>query len=372
MPLLYAGPTPLIIPYHGLRFEYLIGLVHLIRIIHFKHSTHTHEADNHARLQEKRPTQNTGGERRATNMPSDMETFSYPHKTAEYSYRVPTPPRIVVPPPALNADALPEITVKALRSTNFLNSVNYNNLVTQNALLEWTYERRREAQMVIPYLYLGPMTAAKDERFLRGQSGQMIGGGEITMVLGVRQKHTFESKLMNGALRKAQELGIECQTVDLASNQDLIHNFPATTALINDHLGRVWGSTGQIGKVLVFCESGNERSAGVVAAYLMETHTDVDFIKAMQLVQAQRFCANFDDAMKRLLQGYWDILRAQRQVADVAFDGGEAGNGVVSSTSRPKRSLQRDEDEDMDGIQQNDDAERFGGRTFAPFMDQPL
>ncbi|KAK4955698.1 hypothetical protein LTR10_006637 [Elasticomyces elasticus] len=321
---------------------------------------------------QKRPTQHTGGERRATNMPSDMETFSYPHKTAEYSYRVPTPPRIVVPPPALNADALPEITVKALRSTNFLNSVNYNNLVTQNALLEWTYERRREAQMVIPYLYLGPMTAAKDERFLRGQSGQMIGGGGITMVLGVRQKHSFESKLMNGALRKAQELGIECQTVDLASNQDLIHNFPATTALINDHLGRVWESTGQIGKVLVFCESGNERSAGVVAAYLMETHTDVDFIKAMQLVQAQRFCANFDDAMKRLLQGYWDILRAQRQVADVASDGDVAGNGVVSSTSRPKRSLQRDEDEDMDGIQQNDDAERFGGRTFAPFMDQPL
>ncbi|EMC96502.1 hypothetical protein BAUCODRAFT_44632, partial [Baudoinia panamericana UAMH 10762] len=180
--------------------------------------------------------------------------------------------------------------------------------------LEWTYERRREAQMILPYLYLGPMTAAKDEAFLRGDKGHAGAPGGITMVLGVRQKHSFESKLMTGALRKAQEAGIECHTVDLASNQDLIHNFPQTTALILDHMTRTPHATGGLGKVLVVCESGNERSAGVVAAYLMETHTDVDYIKAMQLVQAQRFCANFDDAMKRLLQGYWDILRATREV----------------------------------------------------------
>ncbi|KAK5121678.1 hypothetical protein LTR85_004850 [Meristemomyces frigidus] len=308
--------------------------------------------------------------------PANVETFSYPHKTSEYSYRVPTPPRIVVPPPALNSDALPEITINALRSANFLNQVNYNNIVTQNAMLEWTYERRREAQMILPYLYLGPMTAAKDERFLRGGKGHIAGGGGtgITMLLGVRQKYTFESKLMNGALRKAEELGIESHTVDLASNQDLIHNFPSTTALINDHLARVHKATGQLGKVLVFCESGNERSAGVVAAYLMETHVDVDFIKAMQLVQAQRFCANFDDALKRLLQGYWDILCAKREVA--AVEGLASGfnyvaNGYGSSSTKTKRSLQRDDDEEMDGATE-DDLERFGGRTFAPFMDQAL
>ena len=296
-------------------------------------------------------------------MASDLSTFHYPHRTSSSSYRVPTPPRIVVPPPALNSDALPEITLNALKESSFVNNVNYHNIVTQNALLEWTYERRREAQMILPYLYLGPMTAAKDEAWLRREG--------ITCILGVRQKGAFESRLMNGALRKAAELGIEHYTVDLTGNQELIHSFPATTAQIYEHVSQKLQQTGQMGKVLIFCESGNERSAGVVAAYLMETHEDVDYIKAMQLCQAQRFCVNFDDGMKRLLQGYWDILRAKREVAAQGH-GIPQPNGATSPTpTSAKRGLERDEDEDMEGVDE-DDLERFDGRTFAPFVDQPL
>ncbi|KAF2771867.1 hypothetical protein EJ03DRAFT_325120 [Teratosphaeria nubilosa] len=309
--------------------------------------------------------------------PADVETFSYPHKTAEYSYRVPTPPRIVVPPPALNSEALPEITLNALRSANFLNGVNLNNIVTQNALLEWTYERRREAQMILPYLYLGPMGSAKDEKFLRGDkfAGKHVEGvrNDVTMVLGIRQKHSFDSKVMTGVLRKAQELGVETSSIELAGNQDLIHNFPQTTEMINEHLRTVRNTTGQLGKVLVFCESGNERSAGVVAAYLMETHADTDFIKAMQLVQAQRFCANFDDGMKRLLQGYWDILCAKRQIEQQQQQQQAMPNGAVGLLHQScKRGLSRDDEDDaMDGME-DDDNERFGGRSFAPFADQPM
>ncbi|KAG9619567.1 phosphatases II, partial [Aureobasidium melanogenum] len=111
-------------------------------------------------------------------------------------------------------------------------------------------------------------------------------------------------------------------------------------------------------KVLVFCESGNERSAAVVAAYLMEILADVDHIKAMQIVQAQRFCVNFDDNVKRLLQGYWDILQARRTTAN------------FSTSGRPKRLLERDMDHDgMDIDESGDDGERFQSRTFAPFVD---
>ncbi|MCP6423762.1 hypothetical protein NL463_31080, partial [Klebsiella pneumoniae] len=59
----------------------------------------------------------------------------------------------------------------------------YTNLISSNVIFDWTYERRREAQMILPYLYLGPMTAAKDEAWMRKEG--------ITMVLGVRQKHEF-------------------------------------------------------------------------------------------------------------------------------------------------------------------------------------
>lgn len=281
-----------------------------------------------------------------------------------YTYRVPTPPRIVVPPPALNADAVPEIAISALHNSSykFLQKVDYNNIVQSNAPLEWTYERRREAQKILPFLCLGPMTAAKDEAWLQNEG--------VTMVLGIRQKHTFESKLMNSALRTADKLNIEHHTIDLASNQDLIHAFPAISQLVNDHISRVQQSSNeaQFGKVLIFCESGNERSAGAVAAYLMENYEDVNHITAMQLCQAQRFCVNFDDGMKRLLQGYWDILTARRTVA------ANAGNGTSNGAApKAKRQLEREEDDDvemdMDGHVQ-DDVDRFGGRTFVPFVDQ--
>ncbi|KAK3056754.1 hypothetical protein LTR09_002547 [Extremus antarcticus] len=299
-------------------------------------------------------------------MASEVPISSYAQRTSISAWRVPTPPRIVVPPPSLNQDHLPEIALGAFKDSAFIDQVDFTNLITQNVLQEWTYERRREAQLILPYLFLGPMQSAKDEAWLRKEG--------ITCVLGVRQKGAFESKLMNGALRKAAELGIEHYTVDLAGHQDLIQAFPSTTAHIHNHVAHKLQSTGKPGKVLVFCESGNERSAGVVAAYLMETYEDGDFIKAMQLCQAQRFCVNFDDSMKRLLQGYWDILCARRQVAAQSIEStAQAGQGATNgnTTAMPKRSLQRDEDEDIDGMS-IDDVERFGGRTFVPFVDEAL
>lgn len=85
-------------------------------------------------------------------MPADTDTpLSYPHRNDDYAYRVPTPPRIVVPPPALNEDALPDIHLGASSVLPTPGDA-YTNLITTNAVFEWTYERRREAQMVLPYL----------------------------------------------------------------------------------------------------------------------------------------------------------------------------------------------------------------------------
>ncbi|KAF2723384.1 tyrosine protein phosphatase 4 [Polychaeton citri CBS 116435] len=297
-------------------------------------------------------------------MENDVNKLAYPHRADAYTYRVPTPPRIVVPPPTLNSDSMPEITLSAIRDAEFLHSADYSNPVSQNALLEWTYERRRDAQMVLPYLYLGPMVAAKKEDWLRSEG--------ITMVLSVSQKHTFSHRIMQEALRPAEALGLERHMICIAGNQELVQSFPSATATIKQHLAANHQATGNLGKVLVICESGNERSATIVAAYLMETHDDVDYIKAMQLCQAQRFCVNFDDNTKQLLQGYWEIIKARREVAaqnEIA--------GVISTASSNgrggKRGLSHDTDTDADNeMGSQDDLERFGGRIFAPFVDATL
>lgn len=290
-------------------------------------------------------------------MPDTGIPLSYPHRNDDYAYRVPTPPRIVVPPPALTNDAHPDIKLGASKFLPMADNA-YADLIASDPIMEWTYERRREAQMILPFLYLGPMTVAKDEAWMQRE--------RITMVLGVRQKHEFSFKLMDAALRRVHAVGIETQTVDLGNNQELIQAFPHTTAMINSHLERHHNAVGGLGKVLVFCESGNERSAGVVAAYLMETHKEVDYIKAMQLCQAQRFCVNFDDPMKRLLQGYWDILCAKAAVA------AESQKQSLNPYVRTKRGLEREEDDGDDDCMHDDDLERFGGRTFMPFADAPL
>ena len=54
-----------------------------------------------------RPTTKTT----ATMVTDEHVLFS--HRTSDSTYRIPTPPRIVVPPPMLNANSLPQITLNA-------------------------------------------------------------------------------------------------------------------------------------------------------------------------------------------------------------------------------------------------------------------
>lgn len=265
----------------------------------------------------------------------------------EYSARLPTPPRIVVPPPQTSLSTIPNFDLHSIAQSGPLAHVRYDEM-TRNSIVDWSYERRREAQKIVPFIYLGPMSAAKDRDFLKNEG--------ITLLMAVRQRHSFESKVMDAALRVADEVKIQKQALDMSSAQELVSSFTHAANIINSHM-----HSHPTGKVLVFCESGNERSASVVAAYLMNVLVDVDYIKAMQIVQSQRFCANFDDNVKRLLQSYWDILCARRAV------------NSISSSGRSKRSLERDFDDDgMEVDDSGDDGERFHSREFAPFVDPAL
>jgi serine/threonine/tyrosine-interacting protein len=293
-------------------------------------------------------------------------------RVVDYSYRVPTPPRIVIPPPSIHVEytgfGISQIAPSSDRELDlsFLEKIDYASIARGMSALQWTYELRRQAQAILPFLYLGPMSAAKDKDFLQREA--------ITMLLAVRPRTMNQT---SAAFRVAEELGLPIDTVDVVSPQVLIAALPRAVHIIQQHLCHVHAATGgqRLGKVLIFCESGNDRSATVAAAYLMETFANVDYIKAMQIVQSQRFCANFDDMSKQLLRSYWEILQARRTVAQaqqtqmlqVANNQNATNSGMRGKHKRSVDDFHKDMDVDYSS-EGGDDA-RFEGRKFVPFKD---
>ena len=320
------------------------------------------------------------------------ERVSTPHFPAhEYSYRVPSPPRIAVPPPTINSDGMPsfnnllggrtDLDLSGFANAEFLKMVTYKDIMITGGMMDWRYEQRRMAQKILPFLFLGPISAARDRDFLQREG--------VTLLMAVRDTMSAQAKLLGS--RSAVELGIPCHYVDVAGKQELIAAFPKAIDAINAHLTLMFREDlgnnvelpgeerGVPGKVLVFCESGNERSATVVAAYLMAMFS-LDLVPALQLVQAQRFCVSFDDSLRYLLQSYDIILRAKRDVAkhtsleelsNTARRNSSISAGLASSKVT-KRTLDEayDDDTEMGEIPMSADHQRFEKREgYAPFED---
>ena len=318
------------------------------------------------------------------------ETYLYVPES-EYSHRVPTPPRINVPPPGLHATppgrhgALrikPSHGDPTLEALRFLDNCKYDIRDGLYATFTWSYEDRRQAQEILPFLYLGPMNAVGDRDFLRRQG--------VTMLLAVRPTSSKQSIVLNRALRVADELGLQKGALDVGTAPELIALLPTAVRMINEHLiqvqQRALRRNGQaspdqgIGKVLVFCETGNERSAAVVAAYMMQMFADVSLIQAVQYVQSRRFCVNLDDDMKSLLSNYLEILKARQDVAASAQQirhyhqtvrtfsiGSSQRNGGAGTKRRYDESNDDEEDMDVDGYNTE-----TSGRGVAPFRDTEL
>jgi serine/threonine/tyrosine-interacting protein len=230
---------------------------------------------------------------------------------------------------------------------------------------DWKYESRRQIQRVLPFLYLGPFIALKNYEFLRNEG--------ITLLLVIRDTMIATARILSGN-KAAKELGIEALAVDVSGNQQLIAAFPRAIKTINDHLiskyeskpvdGEPLGPNSRMitrGKVLVFCESGNERSATVIAAYIMAMY-NVDMVTAVQYLQSARFCVAIDDALKHLLLTHQEILEAQKAT--------QTPDNQFSSRIILKRGRD-DMDEDVEMNEDHGDGnERFSGRHgFQPFHD---
>lgn len=282
--------------------------------------------------------------------PSSLSQASDYVPAHEYILRRPSPPRLAIPPPTLDySNGYPEIKITQPGSHDFeisdfaypgfLNTVTYGNFTTTHKMLDWSYEQRRKAQMILPFLFLGPSIAAKDHEFIRREG--------ITLLLAIRDTKSAKARLLSGA-KVAGGLGIAADDVDVAGNQELIAALPRAIRGINNHLAEVHSrhlststqsdasnETEFMGKVLVFCESGNERSAGVVAAYLMAMY-NMTVVQAIQLVQSQRFCISMEDSMKLILQNFEAILEAKRDVTRSKRNVETASHSVPASSSTPE------------------------------------
>jgi len=315
--------------------------------------------------------------------------------TNAYTTGLPTPPRILVPPPSLNAsgsDDLSEWEQPSLQSF-----VLPSDPPAMRGSQDWRYEFRREAQQLLPHLFLGPLSAAKNHDFLRCCN--------ISLLLAVRSSMTARAHLLSPTMLLP---GVRYESIDVGSHHELISQFQRANQIIDEHYvsaipkaevaasgltvpldGRQLRSFQERymtakgttqppgGRTLIFCESGNERSAVVAAAYIMQ-HLRGSTIQAVQLVQARRFCVCFDDNMKWMLSNYEPIyiarrmqqghLQQQQQQQQTGFDGGAVGGGggggsgmaAVGGSGKGKRRLDDDDGDDEDW--------NSGGR--APFWDQ--
>ena len=247
-------------------------------------------------------------------------------------------------------------------------------------MLNWKYESRRDAQPILPFIFLGPSNIARDVNF--------VASNGITLLLAVRSASAAKARpsLLNPATFTSAA-NIETGTFDLDTPYDLITRVRPTIKAMNDHLERSCINQPPIsindvrGKILVFCESGNDRSTVLVAAYIMVVY-GVDAITAIQLVQSQRFCVNVDEGMKRMLLDFGEILKAERDVAYSSAEADETLRFIHSQSTnsvnnfkmnRPtKRNIQRayESDEDMDeDVWTTEYTERTGK---APFEDMSM
>ena len=127
------------------------------------------------------------------------------------------------------------------------------------------------------------------------------------------------------------------------------------------------------GSTLVFCETGNEKSAVVVASYVMH-HYEASLVQACQVVQGRRFSVAFDDIHKYALAAWEPIFKSYREVQKAtnqqmqhhlqytAGDGREGDSGG-GKKKRGFEESQYEDDGEQEGI-------AIDGRSgTAPFRD---
>ena len=246
---------------------------------------------------------------------------------------------------------------------NFFIKVDMDYFNTNFKSKDWNYNMRRGAQQILPCIYLGPSSVLKDLDFL-SETG-------FTLLLAVRSKQSALARLVSGEI-PAKKLGIEADYIDVTDSQELIHVFPRAIRRMNDHLSS--DEPGKEGtwppkKIFVFCESGNERSAMVVIAYVMVMF-NLDLVCATNMVQQRRFSISMEEKSRQLMMNFESIIVAMRDVEDT-----RRTLSVPRPTNISKKRSHSDfhddsgNDDDMD-IDESEDSLAPNRKPLAPFKDR--
>lgn len=182
---------------------------------------------------------------------------------------------------------------------------------------DWKYEMRREAQEILPGLYVGPFQPSWKRETL-----DHLGITHILCIAETREAHILKPKFPADFVYLIQDIRD-------ADDQNLIRIFPQACSFIE-------GALAHGGRVLVHCGDGISRSPAIVTAYVM-IKTGLTHEDAFAFLQARRFCVAPRTEFVHQLEAYRPIIMASQAVA--ADHGAHAGK-------RANRRVREDEDAD--------------------------
>jgi len=161
--------------------------------------------------------------------------------------------------------------------------------------IDWHYEMRREAQQVLPSIYLGPYQASRDLPSL-----EKNGITDICCISESREAHLFKPRFPDR---------FNYLTLDIrdATDQQLISIFPKAKQFIDNALQRN-------GRVLIHCGDGLSRSPAIMTAYVMASY-NVSSEAAFHFVQSRRFCVSPNMGFLHQLDAYEPICQATYSMA---------------------------------------------------------
>jgi serine/threonine/tyrosine-interacting protein len=307
--------------------------------------------------------------------PALSDNSSHHQRQEEYSTNIPSAPRISIPPPAGNNLPDSENLGVILGQLRHNEDPRYNIDFVAEALpativktyAEWDWDLRRRIQAILPFLCIGPVSAVTKEELSKNN---------VTLLIGLcTQTQIFISK----AIQAAKEADIATSVVVVSSDAEMIKEFHKITEIINEHLARVYkeslaaSGNGELGMVVITCETGSDKSAAAAAAYLMDAFEDMDVTKAMQICISCRFSCNFNP-WANTLKTYEGVVMARSLVLPLQDEQLHLGRSIRRvRTPEINANFRRHRDRFLHNIDDEvfADEERFAGRQGPqPFVSQ--